>query len=135
MSYNLENNKNNRALLLSHVPNFARFSLYYNQKAAEHCSFKKWAIGSLQTPYPRLQSGTCRDDRVAEFFPRLQHVPEVYGRVCRPVPGLLGHTVTPLVRICPIFESQESVDSTILWQRGSQDCTESPFSYCSGRSS
>lgn len=135
MSYNLENNKSNIALLLSHLPNSAGFSLRYNQKATEHFSFKIWVIGSAQTPYPRLQSGTCWDGRVAESFPRPQHKPEVYCRVCRSALGLPGHTVTPLVRNCPIFESQESADSTILWQRGSQDCTENPFGCSSVRSS
>lgn len=134
MSYNLENNKSFSELLLSHLLNLARFSLHSNQKAIEHCLSKSGPLDHYRQ-LSKAAVRTCWDGRVAELFPMPWPTPEVYDSVCRPALGLLGHTLTPLMRNCPIFERWESADSTILWQRGSQDCTESPFSCSSGRSS
>lgn len=98
MSYNLENNKSSTALLallLPHLPNLARFSLHYNQKAIEHCSLKNGPLDRYRHPIQGCSlSRTCLGGRVAEFFPRPLPTPQVYGSVCSTALGLLRHSYT-----------------------------------------
>lgn len=107
MSYHLENNRSNTALLFPHLSNLAGFSLHHSQKEIEHCSLKKGAIGSLCRPWPRLQYRTCSVGRVVGFFPRLlialPQVTWLYGSLGSTALRLLGHKELHLCQGIALF--------------------------------